>query len=107
MTSVIYKYDLAVQPERQVLQLPTGARPLSVAFQHQDMGIGRGAPVLRVWALVDPEMIARHPTDHTVPYTFMVAATGSPDWFDDLEFLGRADVNGLVFHVFYAVCAPT
>jgi hypothetical protein len=103
MTSVIYKYDLiAAKLERQVIQLPRGARPLSVAFQMQDFEIGIRNPVLRVWAQVDPEMIARHPTDYTTPYTFLVVATGSPGQIDGLEFLGRADVNGLVFHVFYA-----
>src|SRR5580692_7116377 len=102
MNEIIYKYDLLVQDGRQIIQLPRGAKPLSVGFQRAVSGNLLDAPVLRVWAVVDPDLIARHPATHMAPFTFLVLATGVAARIEGLNFLGRADIEGLVFHVFCA-----
>jgi hypothetical protein len=105
MNDIIYKYDLSLKPGRQIVRLPRGAKPLSVAFQQEHSGVGDPAPKLRVWAVVGPDIAAKftkNPSSggYADLFTFLVMATGSPDHIGGLNYLGRADTGGLVFHVF-------
>ena len=105
MNEIIYKYDLPVQPGRQIVRLPRGAKPISVAFQQEPLGVGFSSPRFRVWAVVDPDIadkFTKNPASggYADLFTFLVVATGSPDHIGGLNYIGRADTGGLVFHVF-------
>lgn len=82
----IYKYTL--DANNTVLEMPMGAKVLSVASQGDD---------LCLWAKVDTE-------DPIEQRTFEVYGTGHPMPDDDehLQFLGTALMHGgsLVWHVF-------
>lgn len=83
----IFKYVLEVTDE-QTLQLPVGAKVLSVQNQ-------QGKPCL--WALVDSEQ----PAIESVNVAMF--GTGNPieDWqLKGLSFLGTVQINWLVLHVF-------
>lgn len=82
----IYKYTLA--PSFVTLELPAGAKPLSVAFQGHD---------LQLWALVDVDAKC------TELRLFCTYGTGWPiqHQADELSFIGTSRTSdGLVFHTF-------
>lgn len=86
----VYKYPLDGYADRQTIELPKGAQPLSVQFQNGQ---------LCLWALVDTNLgLGR--------YTVQMYGTGHEIDADDLpvghEFLGTVQVSGgvLVFHLF-------
>ncbi len=83
----VYKYYVPVS-DRFSLELPIGARPLSVQVQ---------IDAVQLWALVDTE--AKLETQR-----FRLAGTGHPidEPADRLEFIDTFQLQGgsLVFHVF-------
>lgn len=85
----IYKYNLEVQDEQELL-LPTGAKILSVANQRE---------TIVLYALVDKEIKTEE------VFKFVVRGTGHPVDFqiDDYTFLGTVKLmNGsFMFHVFF------
>lgn len=80
----VWKYK--INPADGRIEMPVGAKVLSVAFQGQD---------LCLWALVDPGVTIKKER------YFAVFGTGH-DIYDDagFQFLGTAFVDNLVFHVF-------
>lgn len=83
MSAEIWKFKL--RPTDNLVTMPAGSRPLSVAFQRDD---------LRVWAVVQP-------ANSQVRRAFRVVGTGHPAPDLDGAFVGTAHhPSGLVFHVF-------
>jgi hypothetical protein len=85
----VWKYELAFEDE-QVLTMPAGATPISVAIQ---------GPRLCLWALVDAQ--AQGLTNIYV----RILGTGGPAVEDiaDWNFIGTVLIDGgvFVFHVFW------
>jgi len=86
--SVIYKYEI-LPVDEFVLDLPLGAKLLSVAEQNNKMVL---------YAMVIPELRLK-------PLKIRVIGTGNPmpDGMSEFEFLGTVKLhNGkLMFHIFY------
>lgn len=87
----IWKWPL-VLADRQVIEVPAGARLLAVQVQ-------RGSP--QVWALCDPEK----PKE---PRGLAMYGTGHPVPADPGRYLGTFQIDGgqFVFHVFEVTSAP-
>lgn len=84
----IYKYDLQVT-DHQVIQLPKGAKILTVQEQLQ---------IPCIWALVDP--IAQK--EDVEVWTFGTGHEMTDSLSGKIKYLGTYQLNGgrLVFHVF-------
>lgn len=80
----IYKYPLEIT-DRQVIDMPDGAKILTVQVQHE---------VPCVWAPVDPDVAS-------VPRYFTIYGTGHPCSAEG-QYVGTFLVHGgaLVFHIF-------
>lgn len=82
MSQVIWKFTLL--PTNKTVQMPRGARVLSVGVQGDDIVL---------WAIVEP-------TNKTESRFFHVIPTGSPMVIYDTKFIGTVQMGPLVFHVF-------
>lgn len=88
MAKTIWKYPIRIV-DQQVLELPVGAEPLSVAMQHGDACL---------WALVDPQ-----PELKKKQVTVFVRGTGHPMGpAEGARFIGTVLMlrGDLVFHIF-------
>jgi len=80
----IYKYPLRIE-DRQVVQLPRGARPLSIGYQSGD---------IMLWCLVDPDAPKR-------PVKVAIVGTGHDFEPDGWAYVGTAWwTPPFVWHVF-------
>ncbi len=80
----IYKYELKIK-DSQLVELPWMSNILSVQFQNG---------TLCLWAEVDT-------TTAKIQRTILIFGTGNPiEDKDDRVFLGTAQHNGFVWHVF-------
>lgn len=85
----VFKYKL--EPDKETMQLPTGARLISVIEQHGN---------IVVYAMVNES------AEGVEDYEFKVAGTGNGLGTEDIEeytFLGTVGMDGntFVFHIFY------
>ncbi len=80
----IWKYRLEVT-DIQILKIPAGARPLSVAMHYEK---------LCVWMLVDPS------EQVVINRVFSIVGTGHPAYCADETFVGTVLDGPLVWHVF-------
>lgn len=80
---VIFKYILRIS-DQVLFYLPEGAKILSVQGQGEE---------LVLWAIVDPSKSVE-------PRMFSVYGTGNPFQSDHARYIGTAQVNELVWHVF-------
>lgn len=79
----VWKYTLRIV-DLQTLQIPIGARFLSVQMQE-------GQP--QIWALVDENA-------QLEPRSLAIYCTGQPIWNNPGLFIGTFQVGAFVFHVF-------
>jgi len=89
----VYKYSLGEPGPyhyEQGIRLPTGAKPLSVGMQGNE---------LVLWAAVDPD------DQFAWPEVFVIVGTGvpysQPGW--EFQFVGTAHQEQYVWHVFHKV----
>jgi hypothetical protein len=80
---IIFKYLLSIS-DQVLLYLPEGAKILSVQGQ---------ADQLVLWAIVDTSKSVE-------PRMFSIYGTGNPFQSDNARYIGTAQVNELVWHVF-------
>lgn len=84
---VIYKYQLAVVSEQQIV-MPLGAKILSVQAQRDTMCI---------WAMINPR------EEETQERTFFVEGTGQEfDLLPNMVFIGICQVSQFVWHIWEA-----
>ncbi len=79
----IFKYFLSIS-DQVLLYLPEGAEMLSVQGQGDQ---------LVLWAIVDPALSVE-------PRMFSIYGTGRPFQSDNARYIGTAQVNEFVWHVF-------
>lgn len=101
MARRIFKYEINVTDEPTILEMPRGAKLLSV--QTQQVGKYVSVEALSLWALVDDEAnLPRDPrqfvvfgTGHEIPAKFEKSVTAE-------TYIGTAQMAGgsLVWHVF-------
>lgn len=84
----IWKYDLVID-DRQTVEMPVGAKLLSVAVQPRP-GTS-GTPCL--WAMVDPKQSMQQ-------RTIAIYGTGNPIPENPGEFIGTVLMPPFVWHVF-------
>lgn len=90
--SIIFKYRL----------LPTrGKQTIEMAEPHRVLSLGVQAGHIMMWAICRdpqyaPSMARTHPRDFWLFYT----GESLPEDLPDLDFIGTATVDGLVYHVF-------
>jgi hypothetical protein len=82
----VYKFDLTFERGGIYLNIPVGAKPLSVGMQ----GI-----ILRLWVFLDPDDLG-----NCVPRRFEVFGTRDPIPYLNPTFIGTVFIEGYFFHVF-------
>jgi len=85
----IYKYPLELKPDAQEIELPMGAKILSVANQREQ---------ICVWAHVNPDV------KETQTFQFKIFGTGHPcELPANAQFLGTVLIAGgsFIWHIFF------
>lgn len=86
MNAAVWKFPLQLA-ERQVIEMPVGAKLLTVQIQHD---------IPCIWALVDPAA-------PTTPLDIRTLGTGQAFDAEDFKYIGTYQIHGggFVFHVFH------
>lgn len=87
----IFKYKIEIINRRFKLVLPENFNPL--AFQVQPAAMSHNGP-LQLWALVDA-------SEKTKEFTFICVGTGIDFDPGRMRYVGTAQSEGFVWHLFY------